>query len=175
MKTKLLGITAMLLLSAGVFAQEKEKEKKCELNHAFGFNVGSTSGIGLSYQLWHKQKCAMQLTAGPRLASVDDQNLNFGLAGIYKLRDKNRVDFLAYGAVNYIYKRGYPSVTDYNWNSVEYKVSNFNKVNIGVGIGFEFNIAGDFYLNAMGGYGAYSTNNMWRLSPAGEASIFYKL
>jgi len=173
MKTKLLSIATMLLMSVTAFAQENEK--KCELNHAFGFNVGSTTGIGLSYQLWHKQKCALQLTAGPRITNENDQYLNFGLGGIYKLRDRNRVDFLTYGGVNFIHTRG----IEYDYSGPYYGNNSYikttNQVNVGAGIGFEFNLAGDFYVNAMGGFGAYSTNNRWSLLPAGEISLFYKL
>ncbi|MFZ9846877.1 MAG: hypothetical protein ACO3EE_01845 [Flavobacteriales bacterium] len=178
MKIKILSI--LFLSSTLCFAQEKE-QKKCALTHAFGFNAGMTTGLGLSYQMYANNKIGFQLSAAPFITSADDQTLNFGFAGLYKLRDKERVDFLSYVGVNYIYSR-YVSeyyVSDpvdfYKPGYYEQQVSNTNKLNLGLGLGFEYNTKKNITLSLLGGYGVFKTNNYWSVKPTIEASIFYSL
>lgn len=136
MKIKILSI--LFLSSMLCFAQEKE-QKKCELTHAFGFNAGMTTGIGLSYQMYSKNKIGFQLSAAPFITSSDDQKLNFGFAGLYKLRDKERVDFLSYVGINYIYSRYVSEYYSSDLGTYEKNVSNTNQLNLGMGLGFEYN------------------------------------
>jgi hypothetical protein len=177
MKIKILSV--LFLGSTLCFAQEKE-QKKCELTHAFGFNAGMTTGLGLSYQTYYKNKIGFQLSAAPYIASADDQKLNFGFAGLYKLRDRERVDFLSYVGVNYIYSReivyGYFQDPNNYYNYVNTtSVANKNQVNIGLGLGFEYNTKKDITMSLLAGYGGYSTNDRWEVKPTIEASIFYNL
>lgn len=174
-------IASLLLLTASItFAQQKEETKKFPLTHAFGFNAGRTTGLGLSYQAYYKNIYGFQLSAAPYIAAENDQKLNFGFAGLYKLRDRDRVDFLSYVGVNYIYTRfvGYDNYV-YDPNNQNYvyteKVVTNNQVNIGLGLGFEYNTKKDITLSLLGGYGGFSTNNVWSVLPTIEASIFYKL
>ncbi len=136
MKNKILSI--LFLSSMLCFAQEKE-QKKCELTHAFGFNAGMTTGIGLSYQMYSKNKIGFQLSAAPFITSSDDQKLNFGFAGLYKLRDKERVDFLSYVGIKYIYSRYVSEYYSSDLGTYEKNVSNTNQLNLGMGLGFEYN------------------------------------
>jgi|APGre2960657468_1045069.scaffolds.fasta_scaffold00497_11 hypothetical protein len=175
MKIKILSF--LFLCSALCFAQEKE-QKKCELTHSFGFNAGMTTGIGLSYQMYAKNKIGFQLSAAPFLTSSDDQKLNFGFAGLYKLRDKERVDFLSYVGVNYIYSRSpeYNYIYDDSYYGYpQQTVKNTNQLNLGMGLGFEYNTQRNITLSLLGGYGAFKTNIYWSVKPTIEASIFYNL
>lgn len=117
----------------------RKRTKKIELTHAFGFNAGMTTGIGLSYQMYCKNKHGFQLSAAPFITSSDDQKLNFGFAGLYKLRDKERVDFLSYVGINYIYSRYVSEYYSSDLGTYEKNVSNTNQLNLGMGLGFEYN------------------------------------
>ena len=173
MRTKLFSFLMILMMSTSVFAQKKDTAK-CALSHAFGFNAGTTTGVGLSYQMYSKNKIGFQVTAAPFIYSEDNQRLNFALTGLYKLRDRDYVDFVSYASLNYIYVRE-PSYTyDYNYNYFQ-TVSNTNKINVGAGIGFEFDMKKYFKMSVMGGFAGYSTNNRWQLLPSIEGSLFYTL
>jgi hypothetical protein len=173
MKTKLISFLAMVLMSTSVFAQKADTTKKSHLTHSFGFNAGTTTGVGLSYQMYVKNKYGLQFTASPYILSVDNQRLNFGLTGLYKIRDREYVDFISYLSLNYIYTRqpGY-SYVNYTYQDV---VSNISQVNIGTGIGFEFDTKRNFKFSIMGGFAGYSTNNIWQVLPCIESSLFYVL
>ena len=171
-------ILSILFLSSTLsFAQENE-QKKCELTHSFGFNAGRTTGIGLSYQMYSKNKIGFQLSAAPFITSANDQTLNFGFAGLYKLRDKERVDFLSYVGVNYIYSREevyvyYQDAYNNYYSSTNVKTT--NKLNMGLGLGFEYNTKKDITVSLLGGYGVFKTDSYWSVKPTIEASIFYNL
>lgn len=178
MKIKI--VTFLLLSTLFAFSQTEDNSKKCPLSHAFGFNLGRTTGIGLSYQAYYKNSYGFQLSAAPYIASENDQRLNFGFAGLYKLRDRDRVDFLSYVGVNYIYTR-FENTSNYvfdpinqTYNYTQSIVTN-NQINLGLGLGFEYNTKKDITLSLLGGYGGFSTNNKWSVLPTIEASIFYKL
>ncbi len=173
MKTKFFSFLAIVLMSTSAFAQKTDTTKKCQLTHSFGFNAGTTTGVGLSYQMYIKNKYGIQFTAAPYVRSVDDQTLNFALTGLYKIRDREYVDFISYLSLNYIYTRqsGY-SYFDYTY---DYGVKNINQLNIGTGIGFEFDTKRNFKFSIMGGFAGYSTDNKWQVLPCIESSLFYVL
>ncbi|MCX6180456.1 MAG: hypothetical protein NT150_00820 [Bacteroidetes bacterium] len=180
MKSTVFSLITILMMSTSAFAQKKEAAKS-NLTHSFGFNAGTTTGIGLSYQMYHKNKIGFQVTASPFVYSVDDQKLNFAATGLYKMRDKEYVDFVSYLSLNYIYSRN-PSYefVPYNVNDpygggYYSTIINTNQVNIGTGFGFEFDTKRDFKFSIMGGFAGYSTNNIWRVLPCIESSLFYTL
>lgn len=175
MKIKLL--STFLLASTLCFAQVNDEQKKSALTHSFGFNAGMTTGLGLSYQMYCKNKIGFQLSAAPYVTSANNQRLNFGFAGLYKLRDKERVDFLSYVGINYVYQRSeaYYALYDSGNYFEETKIINDNSINIGLGLGFEYNTKKNITMSLMGGYGGFSKNNLWSVRPTIEASIFYNL
>ena len=178
MKTTLFSFLAVTLISTAAFAQKQEDAKKCNLKHSFGFNLGTTTGVGLSYQMHVDKVLTLQLTAAPYYTSKFNQNYNTGLAGIFKLKDREYVDFISYVGVNYIYstdmQANYFLDSNNQYVYVE-SVAVTTKLNIGAGIGFQFDTKRDFTFALMGGYAGYSTNSAWSLSPSIEGSLFYNL
>ncbi|MFM7022821.1 MAG: hypothetical protein ACKOXB_07555 [Flavobacteriales bacterium] len=170
MKTKFFSFIFLLLAGSAIGQSDTSK---CHLTHAFGFNAGTTTGIGLSYQMYHKNKCGLQFTASPFIYSADNQRLNFALTGLYKLRDREVVDFVSYASLNYIYIRQQSYVF---YDAIDtYPIVNTNKVNIGAGIGFEFDFKKNFKASLMGGFAGYGTDNKWQVLPSIESSLFYTL
>jgi hypothetical protein len=139
-------------------AKLKDEKSVNENKHIIGANVGSTTGVGLTYGYWFG-KNAIQLTALPLYSKDEYSYFSFGLA--YKLKLKkitNRSDVIAYTGhtINNIFEAG-----DWAYNA-------------GLGFGIQY-LENSIGVNLMAGYAAYNINieDRFMVLPAFEASLFY--
>ena len=179
MKQKIILLAVTLFITLSLPAQDKANT----ISHAFGYNAGFTTGVGLSYQMMVNNKWGLQLSGTPFIFSPQQHWISAGGTGIYKIRDRKKVDLAAYVGIHLISSR--TTVIMYNPSDDTTKVpmdyvgqpetKTVNHLNVGAGIGFEFDLGSSFYFNLMGGFGAYNLSKIVQVYPSLETSLFYKL
>jgi hypothetical protein len=132
------------------------KITKPEGNNCVGVNIGTTSGVGLSYIYW-PGKSGFQLTFLP-LLDKKHSYLSIGATYLHKIKDFPHSTFFIYGG-NHIANM-FGSDDDYKWH-------------IGIGPGVEYYIF-DFVVHFMLGYGVYNIPDNIMTRPSGEFGVFYK-
>lgn len=149
---------------------KKEYQKKSK--HAVGLAAGFSTGYGLSYQ-FTPNKLTFQLAFAP-LKNDNRTLISTGLTFIYRIKEGEKLNFFVYQAnhflvdretyTNYPYPPGTPPTT-VNTNN--------DRINNGLGLGFEFFIGDNVVFDLMAGYGA--RRNFRELGLTGEIGLFYKL
>lgn len=128
--------------------------------HAFGFNLGSTTGLGLSYRFF-PNKFGFQLTGIPVFLGNGGMFLSTGLSLMYKVKESRRIDLFGYLGNHFIYTTGTGS-------------SNYSH-QIGLGAGINMHVWIDVLdISIQLGYGAYDVNHSPISMLAGEFGFFYR-
>ena len=145
---KIIILLFAILLTISSFAQEK---KKGEVEHAFGFAAGTTTGVGPSYRfLYHG--IGMQFAFLPMI-SEEYSYYNAGITFIVSLNKYRHTRLFLYQSNNWVHSS-----------------SSYNRMKNGLGLGFEF-ASDHFSLNLMGGYANYDFKKLY---PTVEIAFFYK-
>jgi hypothetical protein len=166
---KLIVFIAGLTLFTGVFSQEKvEKPMK---NNEFGFNLGATTGLGLSYRRWIG-RVGFQITGLP----VKTDNTTFYSAAFttfYNFNDSRLVRVYGFLGNNYIESHHIENSDNWSFgypDTEEVLKSNYS-YNIGIGPGFAFGKVVRF--NLMVGYGFFDVLEDVRMFPTVEIGLYY--
>ncbi|HET6244759.1 MAG: hypothetical protein H0V01_01065 [Bacteroidetes bacterium] len=156
-------------------AQETVTEKP-KYKHSIGAAAGFTTGYGLSYR-YIPTKFGVQLTFGPYTDERLTQ-LSSGLTFMYYIFQDQNVNFFLYQGNHYLYRHSLeyiyfegPFVEPFP--EPELKWITNNRMNNGIGFGFDFNIGSRISWNILAGYAAY--NNFSRFTLTGETSLYFKL
>ncbi len=157
-------ILPLTLFSLLAFSQENPSVKNNK--HFFGIGASSTSGMGITYRMWHQKKIGFQISSLSYMNGTSKKvYVNSSVSSLFLLREADRTKFYIYNSYQFIYKEKY-----YDWSHYTQKTSDLN---VGLGIGFQssqdhFSIAMQF------GYGAYSINTDFPvLFLAGGVFAFY--
>jgi hypothetical protein len=151
---KIILLLAFYFLPLTTFSQ-KEEEPKPNKNE-FGFHIGATTGIGLSYRRWIS-KTGIQLTFVPVITD-DVEFISTGLTFMRSFKNGKYVRFFGYLGNHLIYNTDFIDDEDLHYN-------------IGIGPGFEFGTVVRF--NLMVGYGFYNVTNNLNAFPCGEIGLYY--
>ncbi|MGD2035611.1 MAG: hypothetical protein PVF73_11175 [Bacteroidales bacterium] len=149
---KIIILLAICFLPSMVSGQEDDKEST---KNEFGFHVGASTGIGLSYRRWISNQ-GIQLTFVPVMTDEIDF-ISGGLTLMHSFRNKRYFRFFGYLGNHIIYN------TEFTDEYLHY--------NIGLGPGFEFGTVLRF--NLMVGYGFYNVTNDINMFPCGEIGLYY--
>lgn len=157
-------ILQLTLFSLLAFSQENSSVKNNK--HFLGVGASSTSGMGITYRMWHHDKIGFQISSLPFINRVRKKvYVNSSVSYLFLLRKADRTKFYLYNSYQFIYKEKY-----YEWSHYTRKTSDFN---IGLGIGLQSS-QNNFSIAIQFGYGAYSINTRLPvLSLAGGAFLFY--
>lgn len=157
--------------------QNEIKEIPKTAKHAIGVAAGLSTGYGLSYQFSPSQKLTFQLAFAP-FKDENETQISTGLTFIYRIKEGEKLNFFVYQANHFIVDRHNDYTYEYDINSGQYvsygpTYVNNDRINNGLGLGFEFFLGKNVLFNLMGGYGA--RNNFKELGLTGEFGLFYKL
>lgn len=152
-------IIFILLLSAISFQVSAQDTIKKSL-HQLGINVGSVTGLGLSYR-YTPGKVMHQVTFLP-IANDNFFLIDLAYSFHYKVKERSFADFDLYCGTHFML------------------LDDAGLVNItGGGFGFDFKCSDHFNINLNAGYGAYflgaNADSPFSLYPTGELGLFYKL
>ncbi|MDQ3191953.1 MAG: hypothetical protein M3Q58_10195 [Bacteroidota bacterium] len=173
---KLFFIAALILIQFSFFnlkAQEVIPETQ-QYKHAIGAAAGFTTGYGLAYR-FTPNKFGIQFAFGP-FADEFVTLLSGGLTFMYYIILDQTVNFFLYQGNHYLYRHSkeyfYENDPGFHFPEPELRWVTQNRVNNGLGFGFDFNIGKRISWNIMSGYAAY--NNFNKFSLTGETSLFFK-
>lgn len=175
MKTKLVLVTLSLISLLPVLKAQEQTNTYSYKNskHALGFNLGYSTGVGLSYR--HSfNKFAVQV-AGLPYASENHVGFNAGLTFMYNLVQTDKSKFFLYEGNGFYYDNSdYSNYEEESQTLITDSNRKERELINSLGIGYEFLVYDRLGLSFMGGYafssGNYSTN---RLSFTGEFSALY--
>ncbi|MCX6180457.1 MAG: hypothetical protein NT150_00825 [Bacteroidetes bacterium] len=162
---KILVFSLCFLLFTNVAFAGSDSIPQKPSKHQLGLNVGSATGLGLSYRYTPvASKLMHQVTFLP--VFVDDMSfVDLSYSLFYRLRERKYADFNLYCGTHGIL------VAD----NTHLEVNNIT----GGGFGFNFKLSSYFTCNLNGGFALYSIANgsirTNSLLPAGELGLFYKL
>ena len=153
-------IIIALMLFGSSFAQEDYVVE--QRNNEFGFHLGATTGMGLSYRHWIN-KTGFQLTLLP-IKSDNYTFISAGVTGLYTIRQSRLVRTFLYlgGHVIDREREGGYFIDD----------KDYTQYNIGFGPGFAFGKSVTF--NVMAGYGLYDITGEFNMYPTGEIGLYFK-
>ena len=182
-KIKLTFITiALLFVGSNLHSQFQanytpENNDKKITKHALGLAAGFTTGYGLSYQYTHIEDFTIQLTFSPYKDETSTL-ISSGLTFIYRIKKGDNLNFFLYQGNHFLVDRYIDVISTFDpltgalITTSETPV-NDDRLNNGIGIGFEFFLGENVLLNLMGGYAA--RDNFNELGPTGEIGLFYRL
>ena len=137
--------------------------------HALGIAAGVSTGYGLAYQ-YKPGKLSFMLAFAPY---KDDYNtmISTGLTFIYRLKEGEKLNFFLYQANHFITDRSTYTTYSFPGNVPTTTTTNNDRINNGIGFGFEFFLGRSVTFNIMAGYGA--RNNFEEIGLTGETGLFY--
>ena len=153
------------LTTVSLNAQNADNNDVVHRSNELGFNIGSTTGMGLAFRHW-SNKFGVQLAAIPIKAN-DFQFVSGGLTGLYSITNKKYHRF-------FLYLGNHVLITNDQF-FYEDEVQSEIKYNVGFGTGFE--VGKSVRFNIMLGYGAYNIlgGSDYKLLPAIETGLYFKL
>lgn len=132
-----------------------------KLEHKLGFNIGATTGTGLSYKL-QVNRFALQVVAFPYAYMNQEQYRrvipSYGASVMFSALRKRVIDVYAFGGIA-IYNL--PGLVQFQ--------------NLGVGAGVEFHISRVFNIHVQPGIGRYNYENDFTVFFAFEAGLHFQL
>ena len=153
--SKFIYLTVALFAMCNIFAQDDELLQQ---DHKFGFNFGSTSGIGFSYK-YQPSKFGLQIVAIPILDEGGDFLYSTGFSFLYRFSESRKFDAFGYIG-NHIENIGGSSDFGYH---------------LGIGVGLDFHVWRNVLdLNLQFGYGIYYLNDRPFSLPAAEFGVHYR-
>lgn len=171
MKTRLLAIATLVLMTIGLNAQKNNSETK-EFKHGIGLAAGSTTGYGLSYQ-YFPNKFGVQVVFGGIKAS-EYVNVSTGLVFKMDMVESKKASLFLYQSNSLIYSSY--EYGDYDYETGELLGSTTERsyiFNNGIGVGSDISLGKRLSLNVMGGIGSYDVFEIVTIT--GEISAFYRL
>lgn len=182
MKTKLtLLLISVIFITSSSFSQMTEEKPALEYQkiykHSFGFGMGFTTGLGISYRYFPK-KYGFQINLAPYYQDYgNDAFVSAGFTFLYNLSETRVTALYAYLGNHYFYQS--QQYSDYKWDPITQNYIYTNPttekkdfLNTGIGFGFEFNTSKRVTLNIMGGYAQY--NSFEQLFFTGELALYYR-
>lgn len=165
-------------LSYGAFAQESAEKTEIKIyKNEFGFNVGSSTGVGFSYRHWG-DRFGVQATLLP-YKERKEMFISSGITGLFTLNKTQWVrTFLYWGNHLLVNDEQYyvSSYTDSN-GYVQNVYDTRNKARYITGFGMGFSLGRVVAFNISFGYGAYDLfsgfDNVSFL-PTGEMGLYWK-
>ena len=151
-------ILSIIIISFSFCASAQNDSIYTPSKHFFGLNIGSTTGIGLSYRYW-PTRLGAQITAAPIILPNNKHFISLGFSALLKFKETK-------------------NFTIYGYLSDHALIINNNEPinNIGIGGGFKYVFFETLEFNLQVGYGVYSVNTDDINSKiAGEISIYYQL
>ncbi len=168
-KTFLIKALSFILFISINSAQAQIDENNNRPKHQVGLSAGNTSGIGFSYRYW-PGKIGLQLTATPPW--LEDGKLSYfngGVSLLYSLIEVEKAKFFMYGAASYVTDRTYSYDPFYSYyNTYD------QKINAGLGLGFDIFAGKHLGFNFQGGYGMFDFANGVNTGLAAEAGLYFK-
>jgi hypothetical protein len=163
---KKLFLLSLICLGLGsAYAQDEVSQPK--LKSEFGFHMGATTGMGLSYRHWFN-KTGIQLTALP-IKTDDYKLISAGFTLMHSFYESNYSRFYGYLGSHFWNNR----YKEWEWldnNETEHFVEE-KKFNLGIGPAFAFGKRVRF--NVMAGYGFYDIFGELNMLPTGEIGLYY--
>jgi hypothetical protein len=152
-------MSIFIFFSIEVFSQNAEKSL---FKHSLGLNVGSTSGVGISYK-YQPTRFWAQITGTPFFLPENEKFLSVGLTLLYKVKTSKVLDLITYLGNSYTHN----SAGNFNQFSMgpniffSFSDNNFETgYNIGVGGGVVFHPWRDVLdINIQGGYGVMGVDH----------------
>ena len=180
MKTSIIAIiVSALFLISNANAQNTEKLSYQKIyKHSLGFGAGATTGLGLSYRYFPK-KYGFQLNVAPYYRDYGKEAfISAGVTILCNLAENKTNALYAYFG-NHFYYSSIPNGVDYVRDPLtgQYVYSEpesvkTERINSGLGFGFEFNTTKKVTLNLMAGYAQY--NSFEQLFFTGEIALYYR-
>lgn len=176
-------ILLILVLSTPLYSQESETEEN--KNHFLSLSTSGFSGYGISYRYQTGLGIGIKATSLGFFTQEFDENnnstdiiwYNFGGELQFDLNQSNKSRlYLLVGAKYLVVAK--ESITDDMPSSTENE--DCNLFSIGLGVGLEYNMMGDFYINCEVGYIYFdettvTTNNLLENKNKNETGIIYAL
>ena len=159
-----------ILCASAQKMDDLETFKTNQKYHAIGFNVGASTGLGLSYR-YQFNKHSYQLTLLP-IKGDRNSFINVGGRYAYNFRQDEKTTFFGYvgHATTYVSRKDFSSIE----NST-YTTTNISLIT-GVGFGTEINLNKVLALNFALGIAHYFQSEPYNVvSLTGEIGLFYKL
>lgn len=182
-------LLATVFMVSFSFGQETEKRKS---EHGIGFQIGGTTGHGLSYR-YYGNKIGVQVSALPIFMQNDEFLMSAGLTGIYKIAESKRIDLVAYLGNHFVSRQPEKVVDETQPNNSissqtiqqeivttfligDTKIYNGLSYNMSVGLGGILHSKSRFVnFNFFTGYGVYSVNKDPLSNLALSIGITFKL
>lgn len=170
---KRFALSLLLLLPLCGWAQEGTPSTNDNpYNNELGFNLGSTTGIGVSYRHWFN-RIGIQLCGMP-FKYDNDVFLSGGLTGMFSLRNTQYTRIYAYWGNQILYIN--EAYYDYVNETPYLKHGSESMYCTGIGIGFSFGRVIAFNISV--GYGAYQVigggYEDLALLPACEVGLYWR-
>lgn len=155
----------IFFVSSIIYSQEEPKPSSSPA-HSFGFHLGSTTGMGLSYR-YLPNKLGVQATFLPVFNGDGGLFISSGFSIMYKIQSSRRVDLFGYLGNHFIYREN----PNYGFEG-----KNINRsYQMGLGAGINLHAWIDVLdISFQLGYGVYNVNKSPRSLPAAEIGFYYK-
>ncbi len=167
----------LLLFSLSLYiTASAQKAAPDNFRHQFGLNMGSATGIGLSYKYW-PGKLGIQMTFLPIHVNSEWNDLldvqGFAENFLPYTRSEEETKFISIGLAGFLTLKEYRKyrLISYLGNHLIFK-ENDEIYNIGGGVGISFDAKVSF--NLMIGYGAYDITNSAMMFPTAEIGFFFR-
>ncbi|MEX2485643.1 MAG: hypothetical protein WED10_13815 [Brumimicrobium sp.] len=169
MKTYTLLFALLFFVISPTFSQEVEEPDNHVLskkNH-LGVNMGSTTGMGLSYKYFGR-KLGVQITGIPVFQGNGYYFVSTGVTALYRIKTSDHIDLVSYLGNHMIFSRtnGYQSanVQPFGPSTTVYPVDPEATVesthyNIGLGAGVDIHLSRFLDMSIKAGYGLYDLNH----------------